>query len=163
MMSTAFEILLEFPEHYKNGGKSGYFADKLDEKIARNNFRKFCNHSVIGDWGWKFYKLRNKIVHGEEIGGQDLIYLEANDEDAAQNDEPEIKSPISHLMVADAVFCELVYWQLYGGGYLSQLSKGLLEQFGSDRPMNERLTGESIFFEEYHRKLGWIIEQKSSG
>ncbi len=75
MMATAFEILLGLEE----SKKSLCFATKLTEMIATDDFEKNKREKIVfplvGCWGYDFYKLRNAIVHGDEINNEKLIYL----------------------------------------------------------------------------------------
>jgi|LakMenEpi03Aug12_release.lakeMendotaPanAssembly.Ray.scaffolds.fasta_scaffold31648_6 hypothetical protein len=114
MMSTAFEIIFDIPNVRD---KAGNFADKVEATIGGNKFKneervygknneKSKTRSLVSWWAWDFYKLRNSVVHGDEISGVDLIYT----------------SWITELIVADMVFYLYVVHLLSQGGYLDTKS-----------------------------------------
>jgi len=133
MMATAFEILLEL----SRSSKKKDFAHKLDEKIATNAFKKKerkISYSLAGWWGWDFYNLRNKIVHGDKIAEEELIYIEKEPR-VDENGYWHNPLVITYLMVADAIFCELILLELLK----SKMSK----------------------FNNLHEELGWIESKKN--
>jgi len=82
MMATAFEIIFDIPNVRD---KAGFLSDKIDETIAQTGFiqatrrygksnEKSKTRSVAAWWSWDFYKLRNSVVHGDNIPMSDLIY-----------------------------------------------------------------------------------------
>jgi len=59
-------------------------------------------------WGWDFYKLRNAVVHGDDIPTKDLVYTDW----------------ITHSIVADMTFYSYVVFLLNESGYIdSELDK----------------------------------------
>jgi hypothetical protein len=93
MMATAFEILLEFPQQ----GKRRHFVDYVEREIADPKCKRetrtheggrVFDLSLPGCWAWDFYDLRSRIVHGDEVRPQDLLF----------------KDWITHLIVADLMF-----------------------------------------------------------
>ncbi len=104
MMATAFEIIFDIPNVRD---KAGFLSDKIDETIARTGFiqasrqygksnEKSKTRSVAAWWGWDFYKLRNSVVHGDNIPMSDLIYSDW----------------ITHTIVADMMFYAYVAYLL---------------------------------------------------
>ncbi len=97
MMSTAFEIFLEFPER----GQTAYFAEQVDKRLrlrdsllakrtdGKGREREAC---MAAWWAWDFYDLRSRVVHGDAVTAEDLQY----------------KDWITHLIVADLVLLEMV-------------------------------------------------------
>ncbi len=84
MMATAFEIIFDIPNIRD---KAGLLSDKIDQTIARTGFtqvtrqygknnEKSKTRSVAAWWGWDFYKLRNSVVHGDNIPMNNLIYTD---------------------------------------------------------------------------------------
>ncbi len=163
MMTTAFEILLDFPED----GKSKYFSGQLNKLIATDKFKKEkrevngteIESSAIACWGYDFYQLRNDIVHGTELIGDDLVYLDEDYDGRDDDDHPKNRPEITHLMVADAVFCELVYWQLHKEGYWSRTTRELSDIFNKAGANSTRVSAESLLFDDYHGQLDWIIKK----
>jgi hypothetical protein len=79
MMATGFEILLEFPRN----GKRRYFTDYVEDNISSDKFTrgtrtdhrgKGFDMSLASCWAWDFYNLRSKIVHGDSVPNQGLIF-----------------------------------------------------------------------------------------
>ena len=150
MMATAFEILLEFPEF----SKSSCFAKKVENTIKTDEFlmeektnskNKLIKLSKAGWWAWDFYKLRNRIVHGDKIEPEELFY----------------KNWITYTIVADLVFWEFIKRELYERGYLGERVRKWTKEF---EPVTDASSGalEDVFaqwilgFEDVHRALGWI-------
>lgn len=155
MMATAFEILLEFPE----SPKSRYFAEQVEKKIKTDDFlmeervvpkNKLIKLSMGGWWAWDFYKLRNRIVHGDKIKPEELRY----------------KEWITYNIVADLVFWEFIKRELYEHGCLGERARKWTKEF---EPVTDALPGviEDIFtrwilgFDDVHRALGWIPPLRS--
>lgn len=110
MMATAFEIIFDVPNE---GNKAGYLADQIDGTIAQKKFtqekrtygkrgKKNKTRSSAAWWGWDFYKLRNAVVHGDNIPMSDLIYADW----------------ITHAIVADMMFYSYIVFLLQKAGYL---------------------------------------------
>lgn len=161
MMSTAFEILLHFPEFPKEG-KKGYFSKCVDKKLASDEFKrdfrinnkgtKFT-FSLAGCWAWDFYELRNRIVHGGSIPNKDFIY----------------RDWITHLIVADLIFLECIKRELYQHGCIGEHVRDLalkLSEKNKDEDISEltkKIVPMSILglgFDEVHRALGWLDDKK---
>ena len=152
MMSTAFEILLEFPER----GQTAYFAEQIDKRLRlRDSFLvkrtdgKGKEHEacMAAWWAWDSYDLRSRIVHGEAVKAEDLQY----------------KDWITHLIVADLVLLELVKRLLYEHGCIgdevrrraaesAEKSSDSAEDF--ERSMLPSILG--LGLEDVHEALGWI-------
>lgn len=102
MMATAFEILLDFPER----DKRRYFIKEIDARFrlaesflvelpdGQGGTLSVCK---AAEWAGQFYKLRNDIVHGDEVNPERLRY----------------KQWVTHLIVADRVMLEWVKRLLY--------------------------------------------------
>ncbi len=115
MMATAFEIIFDIPNVRD---KAGFLSDKIDETIARDSFiqatrqygknnEKSKTRSVAAWWGWDFYKLRNSVVHGDNIPMSDLIYSDW----------------ITHTIVADMMFYAYVVYLLQEAGCMTDKYK----------------------------------------
>jgi len=111
MMATAFENIFDIPNV---GDKAGFLSDKIDLTIAQDNFikairqygknnEKSQTRSVAAWWGWDFYKLRNSVVHGDNIPMSDLIYSDW----------------ITHTIVADMIFYAYVVYLLKKSGCMT--------------------------------------------
>jgi hypothetical protein len=109
MMATAFEIIFDVPNI---PDKAGYVADKIDETLAQQDFiqesrtygknnDKSKTRSIAAWWGWDFYKLRNSVVHGDNISLSDLAYTDW----------------ITHAIVADMMFYAYVTYLLAEAKY----------------------------------------------
>ena len=150
MMTTAFEILLEFP----NYGKSEYFAKQIESKVKTEDFltredvgpnRKKITWNLASWWAWDFYNLRNRIVHGDKIEPGELIY----------------KNWITYNIVADLVFWEFVKRELYERGCLGDRAKKWTKEFEpvtdeSPNVIEDIFTQWILGFEDVHRALGWM-------
>jgi len=152
MMSTAFEILLEFPDH----GKTAHFVREIDlrmrlkdsylvsRKDNKGNEYQVC---MAADWAAKFYDLRSRIVHGETVTTEDLRY----------------KDWLSHLIVADLVLRELVMRILYQYGCIGEKLRRHIAEMA---PHSSDSTGVveaallpgilGLDLEGVHQALGWI-------
>lgn len=108
MMATAFEIIFDIPNVRD---KAGFLSDKIDQSVAKDNFiqtarkygrnnKKNKTRSAAAWWGWDLYKLRNSIVHGDNIPMSDLIYSDW----------------ITHTIVADIMFYAYVVYLLQETG-----------------------------------------------
>lgn len=153
MMATGFETLLKFPRN----GKRNYFVEYIEDKVATDEFIKGDrtdwegkNYSLAGWWAWDFYELRNRIVHGDIISSNDLIY----------------KEWIGHLNVADLVFWECIQQELLTNKLVgddiypdeTNIDKKLDELF-PDEPQERTvrtLTKCFLGFQEVHKALSWI-------
>jgi hypothetical protein len=103
MMATAYEILFDIPN---TSNKAGFLADRIDQTIAEHGFeqetRRYGKNqedqtrSRAAWWGWDFYKLRNSIVHGNNIPFTELIYSDW----------------ITHAIVADLLFYSYISYLL---------------------------------------------------
>lgn len=148
MMSTAFEILFDVPNV---PGKSNYIADKIDSifvsaKLARATRRigkTNKGHTLAGWWGWDFYKLRNRIVHGDTVTADELIY----------------KDWLTHLIVADLVFLKSVIKDLYTLGHYAQDVKELFEE-SSNQEAEENMIDSITGFSSLYKRLDWEKQSK---
>ena len=152
MMSTAFEIFLEFP----NYGKTGHFVREIDGRmrmedsflVARKD-NKGNKYQVCkaAEWAAQFYDLRSRIVHGDAVTAEDLQY----------------KDRISHLIVADLVLLELVKRLLFEHRCIgdkvrrraaewAENSSDSIEDF--EQVILPGFLGLDI--EDVHEALGWI-------
>ncbi|MBN2180447.1 MAG: hypothetical protein JW715_00935 [Sedimentisphaerales bacterium] len=154
MMSTAFEILLDFS---KKREKKKYFVNQiekrlkrdesvLDKRIYNNNQRIYIKAAC---WAWDFYNLRSRIVHGDEISTQDLCY----------------KNWITHNIVADMVIWELIVQELYENNCIGERARKWAETFKphviNDENLEEFFLNWTMGFDDYHRALDWIEPQMS--
>lgn len=150
VMATAFEILLTFP----NYGKSEHFVREIQKKIENDEFLrredtgprgKKVTWSLAAWWGWQFYDLRSRIVHGDTI----------------EPDEVRYKDWVTHNIVADLVFWEFIKRELFERGCLGERDRRLrkeLEPVSDGRPddVEDSFTRWILGFEDVHRALGWI-------
>jgi len=148
MMSTAYEILLDFPEKEK----SIYFAKQIENKLKKDKSisetRTYKNRQYTyikaACWAYDFYQLRNKVVHGGQFNPEDGRY----------------KDWINYNIVADMVFWELVVKELFENGCLGERVKKWAEKFQHDVKDEDRL--EEFFldwtmgFDDYHKALCWV-------
>lgn len=154
MITTAFEILLQFPKW----DKRNYFIDYMEKHIASDKFNKetrTANNgkrtlSLAGWWANDFYELRNRIVHGDQIPSSDLIY----------------KHWITHLIVADLVFWECLKRELFKYKCLGDKVYSEADRFDKmfpDEPQGtsiELLARWLLGFNDVHKALGWIGENR---
>ena len=154
MMATGFEILLQFPRE----GKRKHFVDYMEKYIASDDFHKDNRTTgkgktfplrLAGCWAWDFYELRNHIVHGDSILLKDLIY----------------RDWITHLIVADLVFLELVKRVLFDQKCIGNNVRSCAEEFAKGKDPNngsiELLARWFLGFNDVHRALGWIPKRRA--
>jgi len=107
MMATAYEIIFDIPNI---PNKAGFLADEIDSAVAQSKFNQETRkqgknqskkRSAAAWWGWDFYKLRNSIVHGDNIPLSQLIYSDW----------------ITHAIVADLLFYAYINYLLSDGGF----------------------------------------------
>lgn len=151
MMSTGFEILLQFPRNRKRM----HFVKYMEEHIASDSFLRDnrSNHkdkshdlSLAACWAWDFYELRSRIVHGDPVAPRDLIY----------------KEWITHLIVADIFFWECLKRELFMHKCIGDNVYYCVKEF--DKAFPNKLQGTSVEqlarwflgFNDVHRALGWI-------
>ena len=80
MMATAFETLLGIPA--QEGDKSMFFARKVEERFrtqgtayaTRRHKNQDHRLTKAAWWAYDFYKLRNKIVHGDDVEADRTLY-----------------------------------------------------------------------------------------
>ncbi len=101
-MATAFESLFDLPE----SGKQEEFARKIERLVFDTRMRRSgrlrrsgqrLDLSLAGCWGWDFYEIRSRLVHGDQVPAADFATA----------------SGIPHLVVADLVFRECILRQLF--------------------------------------------------
>jgi len=162
MMSTAFEILLKFPEYSKE--KKSYFVNYIKEHIVTKDFVKetrkisnkscetTCERTLAEFWASDFYDLRSNIVHGDKLSLKDLIY----------------KKSLSHIIVADLVFLECMMQVLFGSEFNINNNVSLNEKF-LELLTNKKHTNQikkSLILkwiwdvDDIHKALGWILNSK---
>lgn len=151
MMATGFEILLEFPMN----DKRRYFTDYIEDNISSDKFLRGTRTNYKGNsfdmslascWAWDFYNLRSKIVHGDSVPPQDLIF----------------RDWITHLIVSDLVFLECLKRMLFinkciGNNVYScadKIARSSDEQ--EKKAVIEALGQWFLGFNDIHRALGWI-------
>jgi hypothetical protein len=110
MMAIVYEIFFNLQDSY---GKKNKFRKKLndlfeDEEIKKEVRKEGENKEVelnlAGWWANDFYKLRNSIVHGDDINIKDLHY----------------NSRISFLDVADLVMLRLIILKSYEKNFIDK-------------------------------------------
>lgn len=158
MMSTAFEILLQFPKKNK---KIEYFIDYIEKNIASDNFKKGYlrkaedgttrNLTLAARWARDFYNLRSNIVHGDHVEQEQLLYRDVD--------------LLTHLIVADLVFWECIKRELFKqkciGDNVRNLAKIYDDAFPNEQEetTEEPLAGRMLGFNEVHQTLGWLEEK----
>jgi hypothetical protein len=151
MMATGFEILLNFPNYGKSKYFTGYVEDNISSaKFARgtrvNHKGKSFDMSLASCWAWDFYNLRSKIVHGDSVSYQDLIF----------------RDWITHLIVSDLVFLECTKRELFRNKcigddvylYADKIAKSSEEH--ERNAVVESLARGVLGFDDVHRALGWV-------
>jgi len=149
MMATAFETLLDIPAQTTD--KSMFFADEVEKKFAiqesvcdsRVYKKEVHTRSRAAWWAYDYYKLRNKIVHGDDVCPADTRY----------------GSHVGQKDVADLVLHSILF-------------QVLCENDCVDYPPSmSRLTPEERAdvllcyegFEEAQQILGWLQKQDTEG
>ena len=105
MMSTAFETLFGLSK--SDGNKKRKLSESVENCIDNNHPENFIKqarkvgskekeHTCPYWWAWDFYKLRNKVVHGDKISLSELKY----------------KDWITYLTVADLVLLKCAKYLL---------------------------------------------------
>ena len=156
MMATGFEILLDFPKN----GKRRYFTNYVEENISSDKFvrgtktdhkGKTFDMSLVSCWAWDFYNLRSKIVHGDLVPYQDLIF----------------RDWITHLIVSDLVFLECAKRELFRNKYIGDNVYSCAEKITTSSDEHEKkavvesLARWFLGFDEVHRALGWVPDADS--
>jgi hypothetical protein len=163
MMGTAFEILLDFPER----GKTRHFVDTVHRTLDFEHFRKGTRitpqgrkfqRNLAAVWAGKFYDLRSKIVHGDRVSVGQLRY-------SNRNLDEEMKW-LTHLIVADVVFYDLLIHLLYNNEYLGDRAREMVQDFPGEPAGDIHELEEACFRFQYgaervHRSLGWLKQRSS--
>lgn len=150
MMTTAFESLLDFPE--RGIGKADYFAEYVQShfavtesligsRVVRKQSTQLC---LAACWAYDFYKLRNKVVHGDGISLEELRFR--------PNDW------VTQLMIADLVYGECLRRIFFENRLIGDDIYSLASQYGSSAKNLESL----LDFNDYHKVLGWIQNEESN-
>lgn len=152
MMATAFEILFQIPD---GPGKTQHFISAIESRIVqlsslsetrqvaikigkKKGQLQSVTHTLPGWWADKFYDLRSRIVHGDDVIPEQLRY----------------EGWISHLIVADVVLFQCIKQELFGLGLIGDD----LHKMQAD-PLTKSFASmlEFQFFGyEAHRTLKWI-------
>lgn len=142
MMSTAFEILLDFPENLKRQ----HFIDVVDRRLRQldsiivkvrgpnNQERDVC---AAASWAGDFYNLRNKVVHGDNLIPEQLRF----------------DRWLTHQIVADVVFWQCVKYELFDLGLVGQdIRDTRAGPYGKQLAL---LLENQFFGYDTHRTLKW--------
>lgn len=158
MMATAFEIVLQV----NSKEKKKYIAEQLkkrfsndlsiieERKIGKN--KKDVSFPKISWWAWDFYDLRNKIVHGDNVGSQELIGGIAR------------REWLTHLIVADLVYLEIIVNELFNNKLIGEAERDFNAEIASMCPDAKPKSYEDIMmddmldFSDVHKALGWEEE-----
>lgn len=168
MMCTAFESLLRLG----TGAKKEPLADKLDDLCMTPKIRtsmrtlrdkrtqhKAVTHSDLAWWSYDFYEVRNKIVHGDRLDLQALLYPSADP-----------GSSLSHLIVADLVYWECVVRLLFQNGLIRNDIRDLALKWHEAYPawgdveatVRRFVSGSLGFgFDAVHKALGWADDSEA--
>jgi len=142
MMATAFEILLQFPR----GRKRWFFVNKIESLLRRPETMTTtvndpqgqpCTVGRPAEWASDFYRLRNRVVHGDELQSADLRF----------------DGWITHLIVADVVFWQCVASELYQRDFLGR-SISTMKADPLQAILAEPLENQLLGFEA-HTTLKW--------
>ena len=164
MMVTAFEILFDFSE--KDHNKSGKLAECIEKCIVAESsdpeqFIKETHdiddkkrshratYTLAGWWAWNFYKIRDKIVHGDLVSSSDLQY----------------KGLFSQLVVADLVFWECIKHELFkykciGDKVRSSLKKINKTDSNESKKIEAIIIEYALGFDRVHETLGWLRKNR---
>lgn len=142
MMATAFETLLGISMNDK--AKSVFFAKQVEarfqteesEYATRTCKKQDHKYTKAAWWAYDFYKLRNRIVHGDQVGSADLRY----------------NGHVSQKDVADAVFYQILFEMLYDNGCVD--CPAILSHLASEERKGCLLVLEG--FEATQEALGWV-------
>ncbi|MEJ2147801.1 MAG: HEPN domain-containing protein [Acidobacteriota bacterium] len=161
MMATAFEVLLEFPTF----SKTAYFVETIDKRLSstdlRTRTRRFGKNgqkrqrvNLPAFWAGQFYDLRSRIVHGSPLSERNIHYTSRNQRKDAKW--------LSHLIVADLIFYELVLRELFDRDLLIP-DVGALTDGAEDRDGFRRaLFGMFCGFSRVYDQLGWRKQERAS-
>lgn len=140
LLSTAFESLLNFPFQ----GKADFFAEYLNQRFSLKNSRKSSRkirknkpkvqYSVIAWWAYNFYKLRNSIVHGNNVNFERLKFKKG--------------LWFSQMDVACIVFADCLEEIVLSKKILK--TKRRVDEFMENRGVKN--------WKKHHKVLGWIKE-----
>jgi hypothetical protein len=155
MMATAYEILLD-PDDQKREGICTAINDLTAQREVRTERvtigRKVFDLSAPAVWFDHFYRLRNQIVHGDQVELDQLRYA-------------GVSPRLTHRMVAALVLWELVAWYLFARGDVAEGSYKLAKSFsqvtGKDEPEPEfvrYVASNSLGITDMHKALGWYEE-----
>ncbi len=152
MISTALEILLQIPD---GPGKTERFIDAVEGRLNRtttlSETRSVCihvgknrgkprsvTHTLPGWWANKFYDLRSRIVHGDDIVPEQLRY----------------EGWVSHQIVAAVVFWQCIKYELFNLGFIGQDIRDT--RAGPYGELLAPLLVNDFFGYDTHRTLKWI-------
>ena len=154
-MATAFEILLEPTDPYrKRKVMTRALHDIVAQKAIKITTVRIGNedHQLCAPAAWldSFYRLRNKIVHGDLVVPDDLRY-------------PIKGLPgLSQRIVAALVIWEVVAWQLFEAGLIATGSYELAKLYANFAKKNEPdsefvryVAASSLGIKDVHVALGW--------
>jgi len=142
MLATAFETLLEIPA--KERDKSMFFTKEIEKRFrtersileTREHNKKMHEHSKAAWWAYDFYKLRNAIVHGDDV---DPARLRHN-------------THITQKDAADAVLYQIIFQILFRRNCFD--SSSYLSHLLAKDQEDCLLSFEG--FEETQQNLGWM-------
>jgi Apea-like HEPN len=162
MMATAFEILLEPADPYQKRKSMTRALHNIvaqkGVKVTRvrigNEDHDLCAPAV---WLDGFYRLRNKIVHGDQVVIDDLRY-------------PGTNLPgLSQRIVAAVVMWEVVMWHLFDAGLVAKGSYKLAKMYANfaaeDEPDSEfvrYVAAGNLGIKNVHAALRWRDEEEES-
>jgi len=149
MMTTAFEILLQFPRERKRQHFVRFMEDHIASssflKDTRTNGRKTYKLALVACWAWDFYEVRSRIVHGDLVPTSQSAY----------------RGWVTHLIVADLVFWECLTRELFNQQCIGDIVRACAEEIeklltSSDETSSDQLLGTFLGYDEVHKALGWI-------
>lgn len=160
MMATAFEILLNLPVDGKRKKFKKYMEKNVNHEgmqlsVRSNNKGRHFTGSLAEWWAWDFYELRNRIVHGDRVQGNDLSY----------------SGWITHLIVADLLFRQCIVHEMYKEGIFKEEIKKRADDWrkavqgdvennhgASSNELEKMILRSKFDFEKVHKALGWLAQ-----
>lgn len=142
MLATAFETLLEIPAQERD--KSMFFTKEVERRFRRETSildkrehkKKARAYTKAAWWAYDFYKLRNEIVHGDDVDPAKLRY----------------NAHITQKDVADAVLYQIIFQTLFETSCIDCPS--CLSHLSPTDQLDCLLAFEG--FEDTQQHLGWM-------
>ena len=156
MLATALEIALDIGRATK---KKELIAHRLQRHVADKAVSDFIveqrylgpgleTPSRVACWGYDFYELRNRIVHGDSVAPDEMIYEHAD---------------IGHSYVACAVLRDLLIREMFEKNMIGERARAIAREWtkrlrcGRDFASIARHHFELMMrFDAIYARLGWL-------